>query len=118
MHKTSVLKMEEAFMADACDSENQEMQIDKPKTSGSAMASFLWFEALKFSLRVMRKSFFKLFIPAMALSFVMGAFHVLLGFVLAIGFLATCVSNPIIGSIGLVLLVLFHFLSMPFFILY
>ncbi len=107
MHKTSVLRMEEGFMADACDSENQEMQIDKPKTSGSAMASFLWFEALKFSLRVMRKSFFKLFIPAMALSFVMGAFHVLLGFVLAIGFLATCVSNPIIGSIGLVLLVLF-----------
>jgi hypothetical protein len=36
------------------------------------MTKLPWFEALKFSLRVMRKSFFKLFIPAMALSFVMG----------------------------------------------
>jgi hypothetical protein len=42
------------------------------------MTSLPWFEALQFSLRVMRKSFFKLFIPAMALSYVMGAFHVLL----------------------------------------
>ncbi|HOI24319.1 MAG TPA: hypothetical protein PK581_01820 [Caldisericia bacterium] len=32
-----------------------------------------WFEALKFSLRLMHKSFFKLFIPSMVLSFVMGA---------------------------------------------
>jgi hypothetical protein len=37
------------------------------------MTKLPWFEALKFSLRVMRKSFFKLFIPSMALSFVMGA---------------------------------------------
>jgi hypothetical protein len=36
------------------------------------MKSFPWFEALQFSLRVMRKSFFKLFIPSMALSYVMG----------------------------------------------
>jgi hypothetical protein len=37
-----------------------------------AMTKLPWFEALKFSLRVMRKSFFKLFIPSMALSYVMG----------------------------------------------
>jgi hypothetical protein len=37
-----------------------------------------WFEALKFSLRVMRKSFFKLFIPSMALSFLFGALHALI----------------------------------------
>jgi hypothetical protein len=42
------------------------------------MTSLPWLEALRFSLRVMRKSFFKLFIPSMALSYVMGAFHVLL----------------------------------------
>jgi len=39
-----------------------------------------WFEALKFSLRVMRKSFFKLFIPSMALSYVMGALLALIAF--------------------------------------
>jgi hypothetical protein len=70
--------MEEAFMAETRDSENLETQIDKPKSSGSAMQFFPWFEALKFSLRVMRKSFFKLFIPSMALSYVMGAFHALI----------------------------------------
>jgi len=86
MHKTSVLRMEEAFMVGARDSENQETKIDKPKASGSAMQFFPWFEALKFSLRVMRKSFFKLFIPSMALSFVMGGFHVLLAYALLIVF--------------------------------
>jgi hypothetical protein len=44
-----------------------------------------WLEALKFSLRVMRKSFFKLFIPSMALSFVMGAFHFFIGSILFAG---------------------------------
>jgi hypothetical protein len=39
-----------------------------------------WFEALKFSLRVMRKSFFKLFIPSMALSFLFGALNALIAF--------------------------------------
>ncbi|HOI25180.1 MAG TPA: hypothetical protein PK581_06260 [Caldisericia bacterium] len=67
-------------MVGARDSENQETQIDKPKASGSAMPLFPWFDALKFSLRVMRKSFFKLFIPAMALSYVMGALLALIAF--------------------------------------
>ena len=72
--------MEEAFMAEACDSEYFGTQIDNQKASGSAMPFFPWFEALRFSLRVMRKSFFKLFIPSMALSFVMGALLALIAF--------------------------------------
>ena len=67
-------------MAEACDNESLETQIDKPKASGGVMTKLPWFEALKFSLRVMRKSFFKLFIPAMALSFVMGGLLALIAF--------------------------------------
>ncbi len=47
--------------------------------------SLPWFKALKFSLRMMRQSFFKLFIPSMALSFVMGAFHFFIGLILFTG---------------------------------
>ena len=68
------------MIAVSCGSEHLGSKIDKQKTSGSTVQFFPWFEALKFSLRVMRKSFFKLFIPSMALSFLVGALNALIAF--------------------------------------
>jgi hypothetical protein len=71
------------------------------------MTKLPWFEALKFSLRVMRKSFFKLFIPSMALSYVMG------------GLLALIAGNAEFNlthaplSINLLIVILICILALP-----
>ena len=98
-------------MTETCDSENLETQIDKPKASGSTMTKLPWFEALQFSLRVMRKSFFKLFIPSMVLSFLFGAFHALLGFVLIMMFEYHFGPPP--ASIVLIIIAIVILLPLP-----
>ena len=68
-----------------------------------------WLEAWQFSLRVMRKSFFKLFIPSMALSFVMGA---LLGFIGSILFTGHHVGEYLSVKL-IVVLILYTIVALP-----